>query len=246
MLRIFKLIPIITITFNLLSCQEIEKITLFKGDISFKYNERDIYAAYRLTEDSLSFFIDHDFSFPLFVYVPGCGSCEFSSLLVSDYIRETEAIFPYAIYGDFTDCGLEGVVNNSIVFFNQGNIVEIYDITDENTDSFKQKMDRYVTISEKKIINNISFDNYPTSFFPTYSLSLKPDLIEDTLYISNDIYLSTELLTSIENEYVVASIYIYDKEEIDNNFYEELKINEENLPSLMLYTNQIIDLTYLL
>ena len=140
MLRIFKLIPIITITFNLLSCQEIEKITLFKGDISFKYNERDIYAAYRLTEDSLSFFIDHDFSFPLFVYVPGCGSCEFSSLLVSDYIRETEAIFPYAIYGDFTDCGLEGVVNNSIVFFNQGNIVEIYDITDENTDSFKQKI----------------------------------------------------------------------------------------------------------
>lgn len=246
MLRFFKFIPIITVSFNLLSCQEMEKITLFKGDISFKYNERDIYAAYRLTEDSLSLFIDHDFSFPLFVYVPGCGSCEFSSLLVSDYIRKTEAIFPYAIYGDFNDCGLEGVENNSIVFFNRGNIVEIYDITDENTDSFNKKMDHYVTISEKRIINNIAFGNYPTSFFPTYSLSLKPDLIKDTLYISNNIYLSNELLTSIENEYAVVSIYIYDKEEIDNNFYEELKISEENLPSLMLYTDKIIDLTYLL
>lgn len=108
-------------------------------------------------------------SFPLFVYAPGCGTCDLSTREMDKYLERTGALFPYATSGYFEESTGKRIDENTIVIFQEGEEVTRHSMgSEKNLDDF---LEQWIEVSEVEVLNSCQYSTAPSYFYPNYIFS---------------------------------------------------------------------------
>lgn len=175
------------------SCSsKIDKIPLFHSPLNIQTIEsEERYYANELTAEDIESLISKKADFFLYVYVPGCGTCELFPITLNNYIKETNAVINYCLSGTFNSVdGVNDIFNSSFVFFNDGKISHIEDLSPYtlDTDAFAEMMDEYTFDTGVEIINPVYMENYFSIFYRSFVFKgFTDEKPEEGYYFSNDL-----------------------------------------------------------
>ncbi|MFA6829361.1 MAG: hypothetical protein WCR67_01445 [Bacilli bacterium] len=238
-LPLFLIISILTVGNT--SCSSVtEKIPVFSlKQISTVYNNSTYYLLNRLFEDDLTSLIEKKASFPLVVYAPGCGSCEFFDYALWDYVNQNKVVLNYMLLANYSSVsGLQQFTENTVVFFINGKIVSStkIDSTNNSSDSFFKLMNQHTYISNVRILNTYYIqpvNQVPYLKYYTFSELAKPFEEE----VSNQYITSLSPLVLEEEK---AKVLFCNFDEI--NDFSELNTYLENstseADSIYFFTNK--------
>lgn len=186
------------------------------------------YLVNKIYDSELDYMIENKMSFPLFVYAAGCGTCDNFAIVMKDYIRLHQVVFPYMTLANYNlskDKPIS-IDNSAILFFEEGKLVKTVDnVLEEvfSTSDLESLMDKYcyetnisyVSSGYRYMVNPIPFYSYKF----TFSLNNIDDTT-DNVYISN-IEINDEsdfsLLVINKSNFVYADLYkLLEKEKVDS------------------------------
>lgn len=120
-------------------------------------------------KDQLSVLIEKKASFPLFVFVPGCGTCETYTLEIDDYLRQNPIVLPYVTSGYFRDITGRSIETSSLLLYKEGREIDRIDMTEEDVTEYLSKRLRPTSVSA---VNACTYSSKPyTSSYLSYTFS---------------------------------------------------------------------------
>lgn len=176
-----KAAPLLSIPLLLASCESLpqEKIPIPQCESSSLSIGEDVVYQCLNVSDRIGSMIEARLSFPLYVYVPGCGTCDLSSLAMDFYLQQTKAMFPYCTSGALNDAISRRIEETSILIFHNGKEIASYSF-DEGTD-LESFLDDYVIVQELTVLNPSFSSTGPTYFYPTYSFDEPTSTVREPL-----------------------------------------------------------------
>lgn len=224
MRRFFSTLLFISVLSPLTSCHEnndFKSIPIFKNDFSTEtINDVERYYCNQLTIDDLNRLINSKADFFLYVYLPGCGTCELFPITLDNYIKETNSVINYCLLNTFAQLEESpNLTSSSFVFYQNGKIEKIENLDKYmlEPDKFQNMLDQFTYLTDIHILNPTYIENYDSLFYPSYTFypfcKEKPEqgyyytLVEKILETTTNILLidetkfinSNELLSIIEN-----------------------------------------------
>ncbi len=188
-LSLFLILPFLQSCSN----SEIVKVPLF--DCSFVVNEiegQERYYALNLETDDIEELIEKKADFLLYVFVPGCGTCETFPITLNGYLKENQVVINYCLLGAYSrvDASLPSLDGSSFVFFNDGKVSEVLDLNDYALDSegFASMMDEYTYQTGVEIINPVYIESYFSNYYANFVFEdLLAEQPETGYFYQNDI-----------------------------------------------------------
>ena len=219
---------LITTLFSSQSCEGTkQKIPLFKTEFSTcVIDEKERYFANSLSHNQIESLREKKADFLLYVYVPGCGTCELFPITLNNYIKETNVVINYCLLNTYNKLNnVPNISNSSFIFFIDGKVDTIEDLTNYTLkpQEFTNMLNKYTYITNVEILNPIYIETYLTTFFPSYVFtSFITNYSNDALFFSN---LDEDLSQS-------ANILLLNETKIETLNYEELLQNYPEMTHL--------------
>ncbi len=164
------------------SCQkeETRKVNLLTCPVSFEKDGDRQYQAWNC-KDALSEMIASKASFALFVYVPGCSTCQTFTYFVDAFLAETNALLPYCLYGDYTEATDSRLENSSLLIYQDGLCVDSFDFVN-SSNSFSAFVSDHVEVLPIDFLSVYTNPNDTAAFYPSFSIQRRVTATaEDTL-----------------------------------------------------------------
>lgn len=113
--------------------------------------------------------IEKKMTFPLFVYLRGCGGCETFEYAIDSWIAEKNILLPYAAYSDFVKATGRSDSQSAIYFFEEGKITETFslDTSEANIQDFLDTRFEYLDIL---CLNAAVADHIPSAYYANYDI----------------------------------------------------------------------------
>ena len=225
--KIFLLLMSSIFLMPLISCsnEEINKVPIFTNTFSVSsLNDQERYYCNQLSLDDLNQMIDTKCDFCLYVYLPGCGTCELFPITLDNYLKETNAVINYCLLNTFSQLEESPkLTNSSFVFYNDGKIAKV-----ENLDNYALEPDKFETMMNDntymtniQILNPTYMESYDSLFYPSYKFCSFCDEIPEKGYYFSHV---NEALNSTSNILLINENEILNTDEIIDNI-ESLEID---------------------
>lgn len=231
----------LSLSFSLFSCttekdtghisyrkgSEIEKSPMFYVDAPIYPaslgKEETLYC--RLSASEFETLVQKKADFVLFLYAPGCSSCETAVNQFDSYIRKNNVILNYMVLDEYlTTKNATTLSQNSLLSYTNGTLMDIYDLS-KTEKTISQILSEH-TYTALPLFNTCYVSEYPVSHLPYFSISVT-SLTESVLYSFN-CYNSLSKMKSKEVLFIKASISPFDFSSIFNSstldgifFYDE-------------------------
>ncbi len=232
------LLPILLLS----SCQSttVERIPLLTCPVAFE-NDGERQRLSWNCGDVLADMIERKASFALFVYVPGCSTCETFTYYVDSFLARTNALLPYCIYGDYASATGSHLENSSIVLYRDGILAETFDFTTAE-ESFNSFMENNVMVLPVDFLSVHSNPDFSSAFYPSYELepcvtTVEEDILPVSPFLEmtskdkgNILYIQTDLVSDFtEFSSSLPSLSLdgiaaidEDIERLDNNSFKQV------------------------
>ncbi len=187
-LSLFLILPFLI---PLSSCSQTkEKIPVFSYESSVtEYETKKRYLTYSVSKSQLQSLIQCKGDFFLYVYAPGCGTCDYFSVLVNDYINTNKVVFPYMFLSLYNQVeGVPSLSDSSLLFFRDGKCTDtvLVSAMEKDNDLFYSKMDENCVLEGVSLLNSCYVDTFLQNGHVSYFLSSELSLDKnDNAYVSN-------------------------------------------------------------
>lgn len=224
-----------------------DKIPLFRSPATSETIQGEQqYLVNKLYEDDFDHMIEKKMSFPLFVYAAGCGTCDNFAIVLKDYIRLHQIVFPYMTLAVFnqTKTKTPSLSESALLFYINGTLKRTIDNVLDNVFSTKDlemlmNKETYETgiecLSSSYTYLNSTVPVYSYHFVPT--LSFPEDREKEIPHAyAETIQDGTSLLMRKEPD-SYSTLYSYLKE----NSYTSVLYTEEDEETLTKHFGQNIE-----
>lgn len=159
----------------LISCQNENQNELIPYLTSPSISTFDKGLALHISQEQFTTMIDKEMSFPLFVYSPGCSSCDLLGDYLSAYIKQTNIVFPFLFLDEYQNKSAFSLQESAFLFYHNGLLIHSK-TSFEDIGSFKELKNYFashLTDSSISLYNTIEYkDDYSYPYFSlSYTLS---------------------------------------------------------------------------
>ena len=163
--------------------QPLPPIPLLRHEASLmQVDGDDVFFAWDCS-DSLEDMIAKKASFLVFVYVPGCGTCELFTKEVDAFLSKTGILLPSCLVGDFREATGSRVENSSLVVFRKGERSSFFDLT-KSEGTVSDFIEDNAVLTDVNVLSSTYVSDYPTAFYPLYKMSASTQEIDSPLSTS--------------------------------------------------------------
>lgn len=205
---------------SLMSCDlNDDKITVYKNDYnSYQIGDNIRTLSCRLKTEDLEDMIENNYSFPLLVIAPGCGTCDSFSQVIEAYIKKSDVILPVISLNNYLNAkGVKHISSTSLLIYKDGKLKNLYEklIDDVFTVSeFEKIISKCIEIKDVQIVSNIIYPEHFDTAYPSYQF------YPSIRYTINSISLYDRLQE--------GKVLLIDETKIDGITIDKL-INDENI-----------------
>ena len=212
-------------SFFLVSCQNDNQNELIPYLTSPLISSFDKGLALHISQEQYAIMIDKKMSFPLFVYSPGCSSCDLLGDYLSAYIKQTNIIFPFLFLDEYQNSSTFSLQESAFLFYHNGSLIQSK-TTFEDIGSMKDLKNYFayhLTDSSISLYNTIEIqddDSYPylsLSYMLSNTFSFDKD--EKSLFIKS-FSSYKDIVPSLKKNNITN--IIFDKDDfVQGSFFEK-------------------------
>lgn len=151
----------------------ITKVPLYNLDNPiYKDDSKDISLYHRLSIEDYEIMIEKKASFLLFIYAPGCFSCENVIHQFDAYIKNTSSLIHYMLLDDYNKTeNHQSFYENTLLSFSSGSLTHSYNLT--KTELSISQLFSVLSVPSVSIYNTCSMPSYPSLYLPSYEIRME-------------------------------------------------------------------------